>query len=114
MPLVTWLSAATVTAAVVTPPPAATWTKYSGRCNEGRLVADLGKGFTLAAFEEACLADVHLGCGFVSHADQTDGRCMLYEDCPNPMCGKDDGWFTTYQCNRDRSPAPTSTPYSSL
>ena len=79
---------------------------------QGTLVHDLGKGVALAACEAACVANTE--CGFACHADKTDQRCMLYADCPTPMCNPGGGnWFTTYQYGKYRL-AGTTTVCSSI
>ena len=74
-------------------------------CNKGTLVRDLGTGVALPACKAAC-AVANSSCTYVCHADQTDGRCMLYSTCPTPMCGAPSGWFTTYQYTRAGSRVP--------
>ena len=72
--------------------------------SQASLVKDLGKGVDLTVCKAACVAAA--ACGYVSHADQTDLRCMLYSNCSTPMCSphpRESGWFTTYQYGRPGS-----------
>lgn len=81
------------------PPPGQWSPAHNGSwCDKGALLADLGKGVARAKCQAACEAKA--GCGYACHADQTDGRCMLYATCPTPICGHRSGWFTTYQLGR--------------
>lgn len=99
-----------------TPPPAAgTWSAaHLGTwCEKGALVRDLGKAVPLPACKAACVANAT--CGYICHADQSDGRCMLYSSCPTPRCGRRTGWFTTYQLGRGgaepwAAPCPAAPP----
>ena len=79
-------------AASAAPPPAGpSWSAaHPGTwCDKGALVSDLGKSVPLAACKAACAANAT--CGYICHADQSDGRCMLYASCPAPMCGRTTG-----------------------
>eukprot|EP00729_Bicosta_minor_P005602 gene5602-4565_t len=89
------------------PPAPGVWSSVyahagcQGTADQGDVeLQDLGRKYTVEGCKKAC--EQTPGCGFIDHADNTDGACVLYATCATAAPCDGTGWFT-YQLGRNDS-----------